>query len=80
VVTDKICAMCGRAVLRDDRFCAGCGTEFGVASPRLGAGRPLPSFSYHFEQGLAWGLGLGAAAVIFALVWVLVLMLARPGL
>lgn len=65
---DRICATCGRRVRSDDRYCAGCGVAFAGAPARVDSARPLPGFSYHFIQGLAWGLGLTVAGAIASVI------------
>jgi hypothetical protein len=69
----RICANCGRPVSPDDRYCSGCGVEFGTARVPVDHGSELPGFGYHFIQGLAWGLGFAlAAAIVSVMFWTLV--------
>jgi hypothetical protein len=62
----KICAHCGRPVSPDDRFCSGCGVEFGGPPRRVDHDTKLPGFQYHLVQGLGWGLGFLLAGVVVA--------------
>ena len=72
---ERVCDACGRLIKADDRYCPSCGIAFGGAPARVERGS-LPGFSYHFVQGLAWGLGLTVAAVIVSAIAYVLLTIA----
>ena len=76
----KTCSECGHPVSSGARYCAGCGTAFGGAPPRVQHTASLPGFEYHLVQGLGWGLGFALAAGVVALVFFLLGTLALHGL